>query len=420
VVCGGYGRRLFESEGGWGRGIKEKQHGSADVNVVSSAINEPSTTALIDTTILTNSRNVDGNLIGRSPQVVKDGIDAGFVDLKVVEGVNKPVSTIPKYFSSLVTNKVVTCVYLDVHLIFGCSLYGYFMGKRVSFLVVENYVKNAWKKFGLVRVMINSKGFFFFKFASIEDVNGVPIWVKFYDIPIVAFTTDDLSVMATKLELKEDMVIVIPNMKDDREVLHTVTVEYKWEPPRCDVCMVFGHDDMLSPKWSIEKPKKQHINLDGFQHTSSSHGTNVGSKIQFKPKKPIFQVVSKKNSASSSDTKKNSKVSKKVTSFNNPFDVLNTIKEGDELGSNEGSKLVLLNDDGKPLKASKSTLLSSSNVVSKKVDNLVNEDNDSEVEEKENHGEDPYDDDDFDDLGLTDAQMRFANAFDINLCDQLR
>ncbi|GJZ95603.1 hypothetical protein Tco_0667937 [Tanacetum coccineum] len=186
--------------------------------------------------------------------------------------------------------------------------------------------------------------------------------------------------------------------------------------------------------------------------------------------------------------KKNSKVSRKVTSSNNPFDVLNTIKEGDELGSNRVSSnsrkkvvqdvaglvsyspsntplvtrinkqesqmiegtLVLLDDDGKPLKPSKSTLPSSSSVVSKRVDNMGNEDNDSEVEKvydgtaiymtstgfnvnkacksgrgrgnkslyeewKKNHGEEPYYDDDFNDLGLTDAQMKFANAFDINL-----
>ncbi|GKE45989.1 hypothetical protein Tco_1473273 [Tanacetum coccineum] len=34
--------------------------------------------------------------------------------------------------------------------------------------------------------------------------------------------------------------------------------------------------------------------------------------------------------------------------------------------------------------------------------------------------EDPCDDDDFDDPSLTDAQMKFANAFDINLRGQLR
>ncbi|GKD17236.1 hypothetical protein Tco_1206394 [Tanacetum coccineum] len=154
---------------------------------------------------------------------------------------------------------------------------------------------------------------------------------------------------------------------------------------------------------------------------------------------------------------KNSEVSKKVTSSNNPFDTLKTIEEGDELGSNGVSsnsgkkvvqnvvgsassspsntplvarihemesqmiegKLVLLDDDGKPLKFFTSTLPSSSNVISKKVDDLVNEDNDSEMEE-ENHGEDPYNDYDFDDPGLSDAQMKFANAFDINLCGSVR
>ncbi|GJT61813.1 hypothetical protein Tco_1005346 [Tanacetum coccineum] len=64
-------------------------------------------------------------------------------------------------------------------------------------------------------------------------------------------------------------------------------------------------------------------------------------------------------------------------------------------------------------------------------DDLVNENNDSEVKEwwgnkslyeqwKENHGEDPYDDDDFDDPRLTCAQIKFANAFGINLHGQLR
>ncbi|GKC19228.1 probable indole-3-pyruvate monooxygenase YUCCA10, partial [Tanacetum coccineum] len=312
--------------------------------------------------------NSPKNSSGGSPDAVKDGMDSGpgttfFVDLKVVEGVDDLVSTIPKSFASLVTNEAVTskvnfrsldsdkpineavtskvnfryldsgksinatadvkiskASILDVHSIFGFSLYGYFLGKRVAFSVVENYVKNAWKKFGLVRVMMNSKSFFFFKFASIEGVNGVlengpwlirsapiivkkwtasanllkedlksvPIWVKFHDIPIVEFTANGLSVMDTKLgnpimlysytssmclqswgrmnyaraliyiradlELKEDMVIAIPNVEDDGEVLHTVRVEYKWEPPRCGVCMVFGYDDMLCPKRPVEKP----------------------------------------------------------------------------------------------------------------------------------------------------------------------
>ncbi|GKA40134.1 hypothetical protein Tco_0732727 [Tanacetum coccineum] len=42
----------------------------------------------------------------------------------------------------------------DVSDRFENTLYGYFIGKRLAFPVVENYVKNAWKKFGLERVML--------------------------------------------------------------------------------------------------------------------------------------------------------------------------------------------------------------------------------------------------------------------------
>nr|GEW93197.1 GDSL esterase/lipase At5g42170-like [Tanacetum cinerariifolium] len=122
--------------------------------------------------------------------------------------------------------------------------------------------------------------------------------------------------------------------------------------------------------------RNKHTNHDGFQYPPPSHGTSVGSKFLVKPKKPIWQVISKNNSASSSGTKKNCEVSRQVMSLTNPFDALNTIEEGDELGSNGGHQT-----QGKPLKPSKLTLPSSSNVVSKKVKDLVNEDNDSEVKE---------------------------------------
>ncbi|GKD45942.1 zinc knuckle CX2CX4HX4C containing protein, partial [Tanacetum coccineum] len=52
------------------------------------------------------------------------------------------------------------------------TLYGYFIGKRLAFPLVENYVKNAWAKFGLERVMLTN-GFFFFQFASREGMERV-------------------------------------------------------------------------------------------------------------------------------------------------------------------------------------------------------------------------------------------------------
>nr|GEU76543.1 hypothetical protein [Tanacetum cinerariifolium] len=137
-----------------------------------------------------------------------------------------------------------------------------------------------------------------------------------------------LIIITADQELKEDMVIDIPNVEDDEEVLYTVRVEYEWELPICGVCKVT-------------------------------------------PRKPIWQAVSKKNSASSSVMKKNSKVSRKVMSSTDPFDVLNRIEEGDEIGSNRGHqiqmierKLVLLDDVGNLLKPSKSMCPGSSNVCS--------------------------------------------------------
>nr|GFA88323.1 hypothetical protein [Tanacetum cinerariifolium] len=67
-----------------------------------------------------------GNLSGGNPDVVKDGMDSDFVDPKVLEGVNEQASI------------------LDVYSRFGFSLSGYFVGKRVTLPVVENYVKNMF------------------------------------------------------------------------------------------------------------------------------------------------------------------------------------------------------------------------------------------------------------------------------------
>ncbi|GJR51504.1 hypothetical protein Tco_1402025 [Tanacetum coccineum] len=258
-----------------------------------------------------------------------------------------------------------------------------------------------------------------------EDLKSVPFGVKFHDIPIMAFAANRLSVMDTKLgnpimldsytssmciwswgrmdyaralidiranrEVKEDTVIAIPNVEDDGEVLQMVRVEYEWEPPRCGVCMV-------------------------------------------KPKKPIRQVVSKKNSASSSGTKNNFEVSRKVMSSTNPFNARNTIEEGNELGSyrgssNSGKKVVQDMAGSASGSQSNTPLVAMINFLESQMieGKLVLLDDEalkngsgwgykSLYEQwKENHGEDPYDDDDFDDPGLTDAQTKLINAFDINL-----
>ncbi|XP_022014922.1 uncharacterized protein LOC110914438 [Helianthus annuus] len=111
------------------------------------------------------------------------------------------------------------------------TIYGYFLGKRLPFPIVENYVKNTCAKYGIAKTMMNAHGFFFFKFNSKEgmekvmengpwlirnlpiilniwkpstklvkeDIKSVPIWTKLHDVPIAAFSEDGLSMIATNV-----------------------------------------------------------------------------------------------------------------------------------------------------------------------------------------------------------------------------
>ncbi|GJW57423.1 SPX and EXS domain-containing protein [Tanacetum coccineum] len=110
------------------------------------------------------------------------------------------------------------------------TLYGYFIGKRLAFPVVENYVKNAWEKFGLECTML-SNGFFFFQFSSRdgmervlengpwlirlvpiilniwtpntrlkkETITSAPIWVKLHNVPIMAYSEIGLSLITSQI-----------------------------------------------------------------------------------------------------------------------------------------------------------------------------------------------------------------------------
>ncbi|GJS96811.1 hypothetical protein Tco_0803779 [Tanacetum coccineum] len=70
------------------------------------------------------------------------------------------------------------------------SVYRFFLGKRVVYLVVENYVKNTWSKHGLVRR------------AMIE--------------------------LRADVELKDTIVVVVPKLVGKRFSMCTIRVEYEW------------------------------------------------------------------------------------------------------------------------------------------------------------------------------------------------
>ncbi|GJV23723.1 copia protein [Tanacetum coccineum] len=116
--------------------------------------------------------------------------------------------------------------------LFANTAYGFFLGKRVTYPVVANYIRNTWGKYGLVRSMFSSSiRLLFFQFSSIdgldamlknglwfilynqlilrkwhpdenllkEDVSSILVWVKLHGVSVTAFSEDGLSAIATKL-----------------------------------------------------------------------------------------------------------------------------------------------------------------------------------------------------------------------------
>ncbi|GJV98731.1 zinc knuckle CX2CX4HX4C containing protein [Tanacetum coccineum] len=164
------------------------------------------------------------------------------------------------------------------------TVYGHFIGKRMAFLVVEYYARKNWAKHGLKRIMMNTKGFFFFKFDSRagleavlehgpwlirkssiiikkwsmdtrllkEELTRIPIWVKLHDVPIQVFEWSSFAQCLIEVNSKADLVDVVtigvPSLTGDDFTKETIHVEYEWRPPRCDVCKIFGHLHDHCPK----------------------------------------------------------------------------------------------------------------------------------------------------------------------------
>ncbi|PWA64963.1 reverse transcriptase domain-containing protein [Artemisia annua] len=117
--------------------------------------------------------------------------------------------------------KIPKAFVLDVHLRFSFSLCGYFVGKRVAFPQVY---------LGIL-IMLDS-------YTSSMCLQS---WGR------MDFACALIDIRADR-ELKDEMVMAIPNVEDDGEFLHTVRVDrvrIEREPPRCAVCMIFGQVTFL-------------------------------------------------------------------------------------------------------------------------------------------------------------------------------
>ncbi|GKD09923.1 chalcone--flavonone isomerase [Tanacetum coccineum] len=176
----------------------------------------------------------------------------------------------------------------------------YFIGKRLAFPFVEWFVHNNWKKYGL------------------EKVTMVRVCVKFHDIPLVAYTSNGLSLLATKIgtsmmfdsytnsmcleswgwssyarilieinvcnNFSDHLVMAISNLEGNGYTKETIYIEYEWEPPRCSTCLIFGYSPIDCPKASPTRVVNQKDKGGNNGRTENFKPILVKPKTQNRPK----------------------------------------------------------------------------------------------------------------------------------------
>nr|GEW38314.1 hypothetical protein [Tanacetum cinerariifolium] len=177
-----------------------------------------------------------------------------------------------------------------------------------------------------------------------EELSCVPVWVKFHNVSLVAYTLDGLSLIAMKI--------------GPRYTKETIRVEYEWEPPRCGTCLIFGHSVdgcPKAPKRVVNRVDKGNggssgVDDEGFIEVKKkkSCGNNGGTKnfklISMKPKTQYRPRVNQLTEGVSPKTT----YSKKCLDISNSFEALNVDDSVTEEVESDG-KCVLMNDDGNPL-----------------------------------------------------------------------
>nr|GEV99217.1 hypothetical protein [Tanacetum cinerariifolium] len=222
--------------------------------------------------------------------------------------------------------------------------YGFFLGKRVAYPVVANYVRNMWGKFGLSS-NYSQKEEPICEFIK-EDVGSVPVWVKLHGVPVTTFSEDGLSAIATKL----DTPIMLDSYTIDMCLQSWGRLSY------ARVMIELRGFVELKDTIMVDMPK---INLEGFytctvrlsvragkiKKKKSSQAPKVipvGPRMAFKPNQE-YRHVPKKNTANSSGSKKKGMDSTNKVSDSNPFEVLNSVDNDVEIA-------ILVDEAGNPLK----------------------------------------------------------------------
>nr|GEZ44037.1 hypothetical protein [Tanacetum cinerariifolium] len=149
------------------------------------------------------------------------------------------------------------------------------IGKKVAYLVVANYVRNTWGKYGLVRSMFNSStGLFYFQFISMDGLDAMlengPWFIRNKLVILKKWHPDEhllkedvsrssyarvMIELRADVELKYNIVMAMPKITREGHYTCKVHVEYEWKPSRCSSCNIFRHihEECLKNTGAVEK-----------------------------------------------------------------------------------------------------------------------------------------------------------------------
>ncbi|GJY82536.1 hypothetical protein Tco_0495912 [Tanacetum coccineum] len=244
-----------------------------------------------------NTKDVN---VGQSPISITIDPNLGTPNAKLFTGESSRKSVNFFTLITLATNGTHMAVLLEsiraISEQFDNMTYGFFLVKRVTYPIVANYVRNTWDSMlenGLDQAMLEQR--LSFRLCGVE---------RYY-------------------------VGEMPKLAGERLYTRNICVEYEWKPLRCACCKVFGHVQDEFPKKIGSDVAKNLKNPN-----QDPRGVLVGPKLGYKPVKQVYRHVSKKNNVNTSGNKKKDEKSRKEVSNPNPFDVLNSVENNVDLGTN--------------------------------------------------------------------------------------
>ncbi|GJS76293.1 cytokinin dehydrogenase 3-like protein [Tanacetum coccineum] len=342
---------LSQKGSGGGRGVKEK-----DLNR-----NKKNTSSGIGVNKDSDDTMNDDNPIGVA-SAVQEGVTPSVFDMTVEMVTQNSLedTTLLEYFPTLTT--LVTSTAGNAP---GKSLYANITGIPSTRKVNVHTLFTPGGNGIDVVVLVDSIRAISKQFADTAYGFFLGKRVKLHGVPVTAFSEDGLSAIATKLgtplkldsytsdmcmqswgrssyarvmiklradvELKDNIFVAMPKITREGHYTCNVCVEYEWKPPRYSSCKVFGHIHEECPKNTglVEKKTVK-------KPSQTSQGVPVGPKIGFKPQKAYLPVPKKPNASSSGNMKKGVEPTLKVSNSNS-FDVLNSVNNDVDFGTNGGA-----------------------------------------------------------------------------------